>query len=339
MAADRIPVPSVVANRLTDLGLNADQIWRHAGISPTLMQRPKLILTTSQYFAVWHALEVLSENPLIGLRIGAEARTDQFDSASFAALHSANFGEALQRLARYKRLSCPEEIRIVQSDNQVKITFHWLFAQDEAPAALTDAAFANIQLLLGIGTGKVISPLRVDLARTNNNLQKYEQHFACAVRMGTAQNVLVYPSSTLLEPFSTSNPDLIAALLPGLEIQLDAATPLSIDQQVKSVLREMMRGERPSIAAVARHLYLSPRTLQRRLTDAHTSYQEILDTVRLDIAQKLLTNTDMELGEIAFYLGFDELNSFQRIFHKWQGLTPTQWRAMQSPVLNKNKKI
>ncbi|WP_295957218.1 hypothetical protein [Rhodoferax sp.] len=77
----------------------------------------------------------------------------------------------------------------------------------------------------------------------------------------------------------------MAALLPGLDQQLDAAAPQALDQQVKSVLAQMMHGERPSIEATARHLCLSPRTLQRRLTEMHTSYQPILDEVRLDVAQ------------------------------------------------------
>ena len=101
----------------------------------------------------------------------------------------------------------------------------------------------------------------------------------------------------------------------------------SADLQVKAVLIQMMSGERPSMEAVARRLCLSPSTLQRRLSQAHTSYQKILDAVRLDTACKLLGRTQMAPGEIAFCLGFEEVNSFQRAFHKWQGMTPTQWRA------------
>ncbi|WP_295957216.1 AraC family transcriptional regulator ligand-binding domain-containing protein [Rhodoferax sp.] len=76
---------------------------------------------------------MLASDALVGLRIGGHARPDQFDPASFAALHSANFGEALQRLARYKRLSCPEDICMVQTGNQMTISFHWLRAQGQAP--------------------------------------------------------------------------------------------------------------------------------------------------------------------------------------------------------------
>lgn len=333
MTADRIPLFGPGLTRLAQLDLDVDQVLRQAGISPTLRHQVKQSLTTQQYFAIWAAIEAVSGDALIGLRIGGEARTDQFDPASFAALHSSTFGEALERLARYKRLTCPETIRVEPDGDTTRISFHWLWAQGRAPHALTDSGFANIQLLLHSGTGKAIAPKRIELAHLRSEAQsdarRYADYFGCEVAVGVEHDSMVYPSATLNERFVTGNADLIAALLPGLDLQLDVTVPQSLDAQVKAVLTEMMRGERPSMEAVARHLLLSPRTLQRRLTEAHTSYQSILDAVRQDTACKLLSHTSMEPGEIAFYLGFEEVNSFQRAFHKWQGMTPTQWRACQ----------
>ncbi len=261
MAADRIFLFGPGLTRLAQLGLNVDQVLRQAGISPTLRHQTKVSLTTRQYFALWAAIEAVSGDALIGLRIGGEARTDQFDPASFAALHSHTFGEALERLARYKRLTCPETIRVELDGDSTRISFHWLWAHGHAPTALTDSGFANIALLLRSGTGKSIAPLRIELAHLRGDVQRYADYFDCEVSAGADHDTLVYSSATLNERFLTGNADLIAALLPGLDLQLDAISPQSLDQQVKAVLTEMMRGERPSMEAVARQLHLSPRTL------------------------------------------------------------------------------
>ncbi len=334
MAADKISLSGLGLTRLAGLGLDVDKILSQAGISPSFRHQSKVSLTTRQYFALWCAIREVSGDALIGLRIGGEPRPDKLDPASFAALHSETFGEALARLARYKRLSCPEEINIVQFGGQTSISFHWLCAQELAPSILTDAAFANIHLLLQFGTGKPISPLRIEVSRrlddATGELHAYQRHFGCDVRGGAEQDALIYPNETLGERFVTGNPDLIAALLPGLDQQLDAELPQSFDRQVKAVLTKIMQGERPSIDVVARHLFVSPRTLQRRLTEANTNYQTILDEARLDVALKLLGNTQMEPGEIAFYLGYEEVNSFLRAFNRWQGVTPTQWRVIAS---------
>jgi AraC-like DNA-binding protein len=71
---------------------------------------------------------------------------------------------------------------------------------------------------------------------------------------------------------------------------------------------------------------MSPRTLQRRLEQLGTSYQRLLDDVRRDTARRLLVDTDLDAGEVAFFLGFEELNSFTRAFHAWEGVTPSRWR-------------
>lgn len=242
----------------------------------------------------------------------------------------------MARLARYKQLSCPETIRVVTVGASTRISFQWTWAKGPTPNSLIDAVFANTHLLLRSGTGKDLAPQRIELMRPRADLQRYAKHFACEVFVGASHDALVYASQTLDERFVTSNPALIAALLPGLDMQLATVLPQPLDQQVKAVLTKMMRGQRPSIEAVARQLCLSPRTLQRRLSDAQTSYQAILDAVRLDTACKLLGHTALEPGEIAFYLGFEETNSFLRAFNKWQGMTPTQWRAQASiapPVL------
>jgi AraC-like DNA-binding protein len=48
--------------------------------------------------------------------------------------------------------------------------------------------------------------------------------------------------------------------------------------------------------------------------------------VRRRSAERLLAATDLDAGEVAFLLGFEELNSFTRAFRAWEGTTPSQWR-------------
>jgi AraC-like DNA-binding protein len=61
-------------------------------------------------------------------------------------------------------------------------------------------------------------------------------------------------------------------------------------------------------------------------TRRSTSYQALLDDVRHSTALRLLASTDLDVSELAFLLGFVELNSFSRTFHAWQGMTPLRWR-------------
>jgi len=58
-----------------------------------------------------------------------------------------------------------------------------------------------------------------------------------------------------------------------------------------------------------------------------TTYQHVLDDVRRRSARRLLANTDLATSEVAFLLGFEEMNSFTRAFHAWEGTSPGKWRA------------
>ena len=103
-------------------------------------------------------------------------------------------------------------------------------------------------------------------------------------------------------------------------------------------LHTRMQGQRPMVDAVANALAVSPRSLQRRLTESGTSYQRLLDEVRQQIARELLGATDLESGEIAFLLGFEEVNSFNRAFSAWEGTSPLRWRQRsQAAALPKRR--
>jgi AraC-like DNA-binding protein len=153
------------------------------------------------------------------------------------------------------------------------------------------------------------------------------RHFGCAIRFDAPLDVLVLDEAALARPFLTRNADLLAVMLPGLEAELQQRAPArTLVDDLKMVLRQSMSGQRLGVDKLAREARMSARTLQRRLGEAGTSYQQLLDDVRRDTARHLLVDTDLAAGEIAFILGFEELNSFTRAFHGWEGVTPNRWR-------------
>ncbi|WP_082322243.1 helix-turn-helix domain-containing protein [Variovorax paradoxus] len=330
---DLIVVPAVMQQRLRLLGFDTQSMLRRAGLPADLFASGKARITTRQMFAVWDALAAMNPDPALGLRIGAEGATEHYDIASIAALHSPNFGEALQRLSRFKRLTCPEVIRIERGDGEVRVRFHWFLAEGHSPPLLTDGTFASVLELARRGTGTRVVPRRVELVRAHTSTQAamLGAHFGCAPRFGATADVIVFDEALLAQPFVTHNQDLLAVLLPGLEAALAAQVPAtSLVDQARAVLGRTLRGERPSIQAVAAELCVSTRTLQRRLEEAGTSYQRLLDEVRHQAARQLLEDTQLEAGEIAFVLGFEELNSFTRAFRGWEGTTPARWRTAQA---------
>jgi AraC-like DNA-binding protein len=156
-----------------------------------------------------------------------------------------------------------------------------------------------------------------------------QRHFGCEVRFDAPADLLVLDATALAEPFVTHNAELLEVITPGLEAALnESGHARTLADDVRTALSQRICGERPAVEKVAKALGMSPRTLQRRLEELGTTYQRLLDDVRRRSARRLLTNTDLDSGEVAFLLGFEELNSFTRAFHGWEGTTPTRWREL-----------
>ncbi|MGC1548978.1 MAG: AraC family transcriptional regulator [Rhodanobacter sp.] len=328
MKPDQIPLSRGVFERLSALGLDVPAILQRAGLSTDLIQQPRAALGTAQFFALWQAIEAMSNDPALGLRLGDGTRTKTYDVVTLAALHSATLGEALQTLARYKRLTCPEEIGIELSRNEAAVSMRWILADSYTPAMLVDAIFASNLALAERGSGHIIRLRRLEPTRRPIASDMLSAHFRCELRFNAAEDRIVYDRADLDLPFITHDEDHLATVVPTLDQALHTlSATTSLSDKVWNVLARGMRGGHQRMAQVAAALHLSPRTLQRRLGEAGTSYQQLLDQVRHHIAQHLLDVTDLDTGEIAFLLGFEELNSFNRAFRQWEGKTPTRRRS------------
>lgn len=328
MPADLVSLSSIVIDRVAALGVDVERMLRHAGLLLSRFQEPRARLTTREFMAFWHALEAVGGGRDLGLRLGSEAQPYQLDVTSMAALHSPNLGEALRKLARFKRVVCPEEVLIETAGGEARFSFHWLLAEGPLPHLLVDATFASTLALARRGTGRPLVPRRLELARRRADAEVLTRHFGCKVLFDAPMDLLVFDARALDEPFVTHNAALLSFLVPGLESALgERLGQRRLSDDARAALRRSLSGERPSVAKLARELHLSPRTLQRRLEEEGTTYQGLLDEVRHESARRLLASTDLDASEVAFLLGYEELNSFVRAFQGWEGTTPNRWRG------------
>lgn len=82
-----------------------------------------------------------------------------------------------------------------------------------------------------------------------------------------------------------------------------------------------------NVTSAARALTLSERTLQRRLGEAGTTFQQELVEARVRAAQHLLLDSDAPLTNIALDVGCASLQHFSALFRKATGESPSAWRA------------
>jgi AraC-like DNA-binding protein len=295
-----------------------------------LFNLERILVSTEEFFALHRGIAGASNDPSFGLKLGTEERVERYDPVKLAALSARSFRDAVERLSRYKQLTCPEEIRLVGRGNECAVQFVWLLAHEQEPPLLVDVCFAWIIAIAHRGIGRPLSPKRVEFQRAPEHRQMYERHFRSSVKFKADQNALVFSKADMELPFVTHNADLLATVAPQLEAELsEQLAHKTFTEQAKGILKQLLAGQRPGIEDLARELHLSTRTLQRRLTEQGITFQRLLDEARRELARHYLLHSSRELNETAYLLGYEDANSFFRAFHHWEGTSPGQWRLLQ----------
>jgi AraC-like DNA-binding protein len=330
-------VAGMLRTRLEEAGVSIPAVLRRAGLPQDLFDQVRILVTTEELFALWRAIAEVSGDAAIGLKLGTESRIERFHPSGLAALATENFAAAVEHLARYKRLSVPEEIVHDRRDGEWSIQFRWTLAVDVEPPVLIDHCFAWMQTIARRGTGTRMSPLRLELVQPRGHGKALERHFGCEVVCGAARNAIVFRESDAAIPFVTRNAELLEMLAPQFELDLKQHTSGddSFLEMVRAAIQQRLTGHRPTTDAVARGLHMSSRTLQRRLQESGSSFQRVLDEARHQMARYYLRNSVLELNEAAYLLGYEDASSFARAFRGWEGVPPGSWReAHQAESVN-----
>ena len=323
----RFRVPGRLALRLKDNGVSVAAVLRKAGLPRDLFEQARVLVSTEELFAIWHAIEVVSSDPLIGVKLGVETKTERFHPMAIAALSTQNLVTATEHLARYKKLTAPEEIVSKLGKEEFSVGFRWLLAVDAEPQVLTDYCFSWMISLARHGTGTQLNPLRVEYVQQRSNLRVLERRFGCKVVSGASRNTIIFRASDATAPFVTRNVELLELLAPQFEEQLQQYKEEdSFIELVRRAIQDRLTGQRPSMDVVSEALHMSSRTLQRRLQESGSSFQRVLDEARHQMARYYLSNSVLELNEAAYLLGFEDPNSFGRAFRTWEGVPPSDWR-------------
>ena len=312
---------------MKDLGIRPSDVLRRAGLPDDLFARGPLSVPTEAYFRLWRGLEEEAGDPLLPIRIGRAITVEVFDAPIFAALCSPNLLTAVRRLARYKLLIGPMALHVHEGERSCALELEWLGTPLEPPAALVATELVFFVQLARLATREEIVPLAVTTPRPPEPGDAYSQYFGCPVERGSRHGV-TFSAIDAGRPFLTANEQMWKFFQPELRRRLsELDESATFAERVRGALLELLPGGSSSLESVARKLAVSSRTLQRRLRAEASSFQQVLDTTREELARHYLSSSELTGAEIAFLIGFDEPSSFFRAFQSWTGQTPEHARA------------
>ncbi len=177
-------------------------------------------------------------------------------------------------------------------------------------------------------SGRDVHPVAIELPYPPPaDLAPYRTAFRCPVSFGASATSLHFAEADMNAPLPTSNPQLaeLHERYAGDYIrQFDHAQTSHRAREV--IIRRLPDGE-PRRNEVAGELRMSERTLQRRLEEEATSFIQLLDDTRRELAQQYLGRLHLSLAQAAYLLGFADQTSFFRACKRWFDLSPGQYRS------------
>lgn len=319
---------------MQDAGLAAAPVLRRAQLPGDLFARQNARLDSPSFFKLWAAIEAESRSidPALPapLRIAQVMTSDWFDPELFAALCSANLGAALERIAKFVKLIAPMVIRVERTSAETTVTIDFLDRAQAPPNVFLAFKLVFFVQLARLATRTYVQPLRVSWplpSGSDADGLNYQSYFGVPVTDAPLA-ILIFAAADAERPFLTENHKMWLFFEPSLRQRLaDLDRTAGMADRVRSALLEAMPAGEVSMHAVSRQLAVSTRTLQRRLQDEGTTFQQTLDALRDSLAHHYLRNTEMASAEISFLLGFEDANSFARAFQGWTGKTPQTVRA------------
>jgi len=268
------------------------------------------------------------------LRLARGIAPRHFGVVGFATLASGTLAEALQRLERYHRSVYDANVAHVHpcTDGVEGLCIEWGVERGRPGPLVDETAIAALVQLTREFTGKPVRALAVDFVnRRPADVRPYEDFFGGPVRFDQPSTRVVLSLRDLALPLRGADAALLALLDAQAERLLQEVA--AVDEPVgvwRQALVGLIRSGRTQLADLAQSLQMSPRSLQRRLTERGHGFQALLSQTRQQLAEAYLRDANVELAEVALLLGYSEQSAFTRAFRQWTGQAPLQWRRQHT---------
>lgn len=307
-------------------GVDVDALARQLGQSDHGAQDPEGRISVVDNRRLWALVAARSGDPAFGLHFAQQLEVGTFEALDYAMWASATLADAIERIVRFHRLIGDDLLlRVVQRGGTARLVRECL--HDVAPRAESFVTFlvARARSLVA----KLPDPREVRFRHPPpRDLRPYRAFFRCPVRFDASTTELVTDAQALQLPLRSARPGL-AAVLDRHMRDLLARLPTSdhFEQRVHDAIARSLHGSRPSLAATARQLHASPRTVQRRLRERGMSHRDLVEEIRRDLAERLLARPRLSIAEIAYLLGFDNASGFRKAYKRWHGVAPSERRS------------
>lgn len=298
-------------------------------VSPASLADPDGRVPAAHVLRVWEYLPAALGDECFGLGLAQLAQGAPLSVGWWVVWSSPTLRDGLAQAIRYQRLLHDQARSELVWTQREGIYRHQVGARPErAPRHAIEFGFAQVVHLMRRASGRPLTPAWVEFQHAPPaERSQHQRLFGQEIRFNASGDRIHFDRATCELPSLQADPalgELVAAHARALLARLPK------DASVAAQVRRALAGELPNklltVETVATRLSLSKRTLQRRLRDEGTSFDEIIDELRRHLSERYLAEQGFSVQETAFLLGFSDVSAFHRAFSRWTGRSPARFR-------------
>ncbi len=299
-----------------------------AHIPLNLINEPKTRVSSRQFSLLVHKVTGQLEDEFLGLA-DKKAPLGTFELMAFGAIHCGNLQEAIVRACRFYTLMIGSpnfELNII--NDKACLVLALPVDSQQTQQFVVEAVFTAVHRFI---CWLVDRKVEIHEAGFHYPAPMHEQEypllFGKDIKFSCSQSYLSFNKEYLSMPIMQNQQSLMEFMrYAPYGFLLPPQFAESVTRRIRHELINVERVTFPTLDVLSESLHTTPSTLSRRLREENTSYQQIKDAIRRDIAIHHLTTSTIPISEISELLGYQDVSIFHRAFKKWSGVTPGAYR-------------
>lgn len=313
---------------MRERGVGVDALFAGTGVAPQSLSDPQARLSHRQKIALFGNVQRLTPDPTVALQAGQRQRISDYGVFGYAALSHETFGESIAFGVEHLSLAGPVLQKSFRIEGDLAIfEGHDVLDLGGLLPLVSEFWFSSMQALIGRVLEQPFKARRLMLPYpAPPHARRYEEAMCCPVQFDTGVMRWEFDAAWLARRLPNAHPitaKVCADFCARMIEEIGGGHAL-----VATIKTACLNGGGvfPRADVMAAQLHLSPRTLHRRLADAGTGYQEILDGIRSRLAVEFLQRTGLSIDQIAERVGFSDASNFRKAFKRWTGHSPAHYR-------------
>ena len=319
-----LPIARVLQNR----GHDALEVVESVGLDPGKLADPEWRVPAEQYNSLMRYCVEITGDEAFGLYAAEELQPQALHGLGLGWLASDTVYDGLQRLVRFaKIIASIAELELEETGDLIVLHMRRTLDLDDFEYAGRDYGIGVVSRMCQLSLGQFLAPFSIEMERPRpNEPERWDYMLSTRVTFESDNTNIVWSRADIDDRLVTGDPKLARVNDEQAADYLESFINESFSREVMQKLLARLPDGPPEQKQIASDLFVSNRTLQRRLKDEGASFNDLLQDCRLQLAKKYLKQKNRSVVETSYLLGFSEPSAFSRAFKRWTGMSPAQFR-------------